>query len=155
MSIHVKREDGKPKCGARPWGYSLGIMFANEKVEANCRRCLGTVEKRYETIQVPKEYLGKILHRSFGYDMTINVYAKIIKINAKSATAVELKTMVVAGDPWGPGSTGKARPCHEPVGKPFIVYLKKSKNYDYQGWSGNGSHWSIWNGESNYENHWD
>lgn len=154
MAIHLEK-DGKAKCGARSyWGYGT-YLEKLPNVPANCKRCLGKVQKRYEAVPVPKEYLGKILHRSFGYDMTFNVYAKIIKLNAKSAVAVELKTAVVSGDPCSPGGTGKARPVHEPNGEPFIVYLKKATQGDWSHFVGDGKSWSVWGGESNYENHWD
>lgn len=157
MSVHIATPEGKAKCGSRSyWGY--GTSLASETRQANCRRCLGTVQRRYETIEPPKEALGKIIHYSWGYDMTFNEYAKIIKLNAKSALAVP---MVVStnGMENGPGGEGKARPIHEPKGEPFVVLFKKFMGGDHYSIVGGktveGRTWSYWNGESNYENHWD
>lgn len=155
MSVHLATPEGKAKCGSRSyWGYGT-YLEKLPNVPANCKRCLGKVEKRYETIAFDPSYLGKIIHRSFGYDMTFNVYAKIIKLNAKSATAIEIKTMTVAGEPYGHMGTGRVRPLHEPVGEPFIIYLKKFKQGEWTSIVGDGNSWSLWDGQSNYENHWD
>lgn len=158
MSVHLATPEGKAKCGARSyWGYGTCL----EKLPthpANCKRCLGTVERRYETVPPPKEALGKILHYSWGYDMTFNEYAKIIKLNAKSAVAVPMKVMTNGGENGYMG-TGKARPIHEPSGEPFMVLFKKFMGGDHLsivgGKTTGGRTWSYWNGESNYENHCD
>lgn len=158
MSIHIATSEGKAKCGARSyWGYGT-YLEKLPNAPADCKRCLGKVQQRYETIEPPKEALGRILHYSWGYDMTFNEYAKIIKLNAKSAVAVPMKVMTNGGE-YGPGGSGKARPIHEPNGEPFLVLFKRFKEGNYVsivgGKTTGGRNWSYWNGESNYENHWD
>lgn len=158
MSVHLATFEGKAKCGSRSyWGYGT-YLEKLPSVPANCKRCLGTVVHRYETIEPPKEALGRILHYSWGYDMTFNEYAKIVKLNAKSAIAVPMKVMTNGGEHSHMG-TGKARPIHEPNGEPFTVLFKKFKDGGHisivGGKTTGGRSWSYWNGESNYENHWD
>lgn len=160
MSIHLATQEGKAKCGARSyWGYGT-YLEKLPNAPANCKRCLGKVQQRYETVEPPKEALGKIIHRSWGYDMTFNEYAKITKLNAKSAVAVPMKVMTNGGE-YGYGGTGKARPIHEPKGESFIVYFRRFRGELYGQTSthiaivGQGEHWSYWKGESNYENHVD
>lgn len=158
MSIHLATLEGKAKCGARSyWGYGTSLEKL-PNAPANCKRCLGKVERRYEIVEPPKEALGKILHYSWGYDMTFNEYAKIIKLNARSAVAVPL-SVSTNGKEHGYKGEGKARPIHEPKGESFLVMFKKFKDGEYVsivgGKTTGGRSWSYWNGESNYENHCD
>lgn len=163
MSIHLATPEGKAKCGARSyWGYGT-YLEKLPNAPANCKRCLGKVQQRYEAVEPPKEALGRILHYSWGYSMTFNEYAKIIKLNAKSAVAVPMKVMTNGGE-YGPGGTGKARPIHEPNGEPFTILFKRFRgelygqtntNISIVGGKTHGRTWSYWDGESNYENHWD
>lgn len=53
--------------------------------------------------------IGKILHTSWGYDMTINDFCKIIEVSPTGKTVkCRMISRKVSGDPWSPGSTGKA-----------------------------------------------
>lgn len=150
MSIHVKTEEGKAKCGARPWGMTLGLYFAKEGMQATCRRCLGTTRRR-PNAPLTRNYVGKILHCSWGYDMTFNEYARVIAQTAKSVKVVRLSTMTNGGENGYQG-TGKAVPGPE-TGKTFTAINRGSAESPYFAFE--GRHWSLWNGSADYENHID
>jgi hypothetical protein len=65
------------------------------------------------------ELIGKLLHTSWGYDMTINEFCKILEV---SPTGKTVKCQMVQkntnGVEWSPGSNGKAKAgskCYGPV----------------------------------------
>ena len=105
----------------------------------------------------------KIIHTSFGYDMTINVYAKVLSETAKTMLVQEIGATV--NDDNGTGN-GRAFPDASVVkGEPFRVY-KRNKTWDgsndnyYKGKLPGYSSVDFWtdyerNGKGNYHNTWD
>jgi len=111
-------------------------------------------KKKYENPDNIK--VGDILHYSFGYDMTINVFAKVLSRTDKSLVCQEVDTCLSGGD----------FNCQAVAGdkvkegkKPFRVLIKwhNSVNYGkYYNLAGNGEHWSVYQkGQKLYENHMD
>lgn len=152
MSVHLEKE-GKAKCGARScWGY--GTYLATANVPANCKRCLGQVKQRYLPAPIEGDWKGKIFHRSYGYDMTINEYAVVIEQSEKSVLVQECSMSVI--DDNGRGG-GKSWPCGaSPSGKKFRLFHKVFVGEKpHSSWAGDGHSWSVWDGQLNYYNSWD
>lgn len=169
--IHIKEADGGAKCGCNvyirhEWDDKGNVIkterrissrqflyFATDGRPATCKRCLNKIN-RPETNRLDGNHIGRVFHRSFGYDMTINVYAKCIKQTPKSLVCQECNTVIASGDPWGPSGNGKAIAGEiKEDSKPFNMFNKAHNNYNY--WTGAGEHWSEWDGQANYENHCD
>lgn len=171
MVIHIQESDGSAKCGANvylhhEWDKDGNVIKKEKRISmrrflywssddhpATCKRCLNQV-KRATTEEISENMVGKIFHRSFGYDMTINVFAKCIKQSAKSLICQECYKNCT-GEPWGPGGTGKASAGDvDESKKPFNMYFKKSI-HGFSYWVGAGETWGVWDGQPHYENHCD
>ena len=95
-----------------------------------------------------------ILEATFGYDMTINVYYKILQDGEKTALVQEISRKVYNDDGMG-GGHSVADPT-KVVGKPFRAYkrnytgnpLYRSKNFP-------GGSADVWSGNPSYYNTWD
>lgn len=153
---HLEKESGKAKCGSRPWGHAAYLWrLTSNPDEVQCRRCKGTINRRYENEAIKEKMVGRIFHTSFGYDMTINVFAKVIKQTEKTITLQPIKTSVKDDDGRG---NGRAKPYDEPdtTEKIFTLKKMKSKEGSYSYWSG-GKYgpWSEWDGQEHYHNTWD
>lgn len=115
--------------------------------------------KRINKVEIlTEDYTGKIFHYSFGYDMTINVYAKCIKQTGKTLYLKECYRMVSGDDGRGEGkatTTGEINPQGEEFQtQKRGVYQNGVKKYEY--FTGPGNHsWKIWDGKPNYHNTWD
>ena len=175
MTIHIMNpEDGSAKCGCNVyWSHYENHVklekpirlisrrclpyFENKEngLVANCRKCTGTVQQRYQNAPIEKDMVGTKFHRSYGYDMTINEYCEAIRQDAKSLLVQE-SCAAISGDPWGPGSTGKASAGGiNPEGKTFRMFRKTAISGGYEYWAGDGHSWSIDDGGEHYENHCD
>lgn len=154
MSIHLKTPLGKAKCGSTPWNRHYGLSLSEDRTLVDCKRCLGTVKRTTQPAQIAENMIGKIFHTSWGYDMTINEYAKVIKQSPKSILLQECYRAV--SDDNGMGN-GRATTGGElkPNGEQFRLF-KKTTAYGYR-WSGGGQcrYWSEWDGRSSYHNTWD
>lgn len=182
--IHIKEKDGAARCGCNVYNSycydSMGQLMRDEKgkviterkimrryiysteneAEATCRRCLNKVN-RVATINAPEIPEGKVFHYSFGYDMTINVFAAPIKKTAKGYICKELSASW-KGNPYSPNGDATASAGHsfKDDSKTFLMTYKE-KSYGlgqqkYSYWVGGGNHWSLVDkNESFYENHCD
>ena len=93
-----------------------------------------------------------IIRTSFGYDMTINVYAKVLKETAKTMLVQEVGTKVANDNGMGNGS---ATPDPKELkGNPFRVY-KRNYFTGENAYRGKDQTWKDWSGKSNYHNTWD
>lgn len=140
--------------GERKVSRSRLVFFENEKNPATCKRCLGNVARPI-TLPITEDMVGKVFHRSFGYDMTFNVFAKVLRHTAKGLLCQECFAST-NGDEHYPGGSGRATAGDlKPDAKPFVMLLKRSQ-YGHEGWSGGGEGWTISSsGQSYYENHCD
>lgn len=108
-----------------------------------------------------KGLTGKIIHTSWGYDMTINEYAVIIEASDKTVKCKMLKMKVT--DDCGRGN-GKAMPTlEERDGETFRLRIKSWKDgqayfkgsYPFCQGSKRMDCFSLWNSQANYHNTWD
>ncbi len=180
MKVHINSGDGGAKCGlnvfldpypngwdspkvnspARKISNRMFVYFEDKEkgIEANCKRCLNKIN-RPKAKNLDKDYVGTVFHYSFGYDMTINVFAKAFKQTKKGLMCREVN-VITGGDPWAPGGSGTAKAGSNFVedSKPFLMLLK-SKSFNggnsYEYWTGGRNTWSIWDGREYYENHCD
>ena len=157
MIIHMEL-NGNPKCGARSyWSHSLSLATTSDGSTVTCKRCRGEVNVA-ETLPITENYVGKVFQYSYGYDMTINVYAKCIRQTAKTLILQECFCKVVDDDGRGSGKSWAGEV--DPEKKPFsIVHKRKNTGHgnSYLYWAGGGSrhHWDLWNGQPDYYNTWD
>lgn len=173
MKVHIDSGDGGAKCGLNvgydhyPNGYNSEkvvppvrkiyknqfIWFANEKTPCNCKRCLNQIN-RPVTVTPTEDLTGKVFHYSFGYNMTINVFAKVIKKTAKGYICQELKGLCVKGS-YDSGSVRASNEFSEDS-KPFLMTKKRNDKYNYEYWTGKNHHWTLVEQDQTfYENHWD
>lgn len=112
--------------------------------------------------EVKNSLVGKIIHTSWGYDMTINEYAVIVEETDKTVKCKMLQISVV--DDYGKGGgralptlkeqEGEAFRLHKRAGGAFGgVYFKGS--YPFCNGSKRSDCFSLWNGKANYHNTWD
>jgi hypothetical protein len=96
--------------------------------------------------------IGRIYSYSYGYDMTIQVYCKVIEERAKTVKAVEISHTVENDDGKG---MGRSYPLPDKfISGPFLLY----KRVDRSGrvyLAGRGHHWHENNGQGDYYNTWD
>jgi len=75
--------------------------------------------KKHKAEKPKHEFVGKLLHTSWGYDMTINDFCKILEVSPTGKTVkCQMVTRNVSGAPWCPGGNGKAsagNKCYGPV----------------------------------------
>jgi hypothetical protein len=100
-----------------------------------------------------------ILQSSYGYDMTINHYYKIVKDGEKTVLLQEIGKTVSNDE--GRDSGQSVADASKEIGKPFRAY-KRNYRFDYrQGQAyfvskyiaGNSA--NIWDGKPDYYNTWD
>lgn len=151
--------NGKAKCGAQPYHrISWNLVLTDDAANVNCKRCLGTVKRTVAYAKIEGNMIGKIFHTSWGYDMTINEYVKVIKQTEKSLLVQECICSVT--DDYGKGN-GKATTDGTLVkdAKPFYIKRKDTSYGSYWKGSMNGntsaSLWNEWDGKANYHNTWD
>lgn len=157
-SMHLTvNDEGKVKCGAVSWGYGPGVYATKEVEKVTCSRCKGTVRRTVTSGSFEGNWKGKIFHTSFGYDMTINRYAMVVKQNAKSVLVRECGAIVKDDNGCGAGNAT----CGEPdmSSKPFLIF-KKMRDYGNgrppsESYVGDGTWWTEWDGKKNYHNTWD
>lgn len=156
ITVHSNK-NGAAKCGAKAYGsWTFGPTLSDDKKAVNCKRCLGTVKKTVTNVAIPSDMLGKILHTSYGYDMTINKYLKIVKIGPKSAVGMPLYPIVSDDDGMGRGRAVPGGVIKD--AKPVTILRKVrdtgyGKPYDY--YTADRDTWSTWDGRPNYHNTWD
>jgi hypothetical protein len=117
---------------------------------------------QYQPTNMTTTLKGKILHTSWGYDMTINEYAVIIDATEKTVLCKMLSMKVK--DDYGKG-TGRATPLlkEQADAKPFRLRIKNwnggemyfKGSYPFSGDSKRMDCFSVWNGQANYHNTWD
>lgn len=146
MNYHMN-VDGKPKCGKV---FTRFPVLTEDPDKVTCKRCLGTV-RHAKHDPIKENYVGKYFKHSFGYDMTINEYAKVVAQTEKSLTCVRCHASVSSanGGPWY--GTGVSVPGAE-TGEMFVIRNVKDYGGGYIVGAGAGRHWSIWNGKPNYYN---
>lgn len=166
MNIHLMQNDGSYKCGSNvyiSWKTNERKIMANmykptstEIEKVTCKRCLNKVN-RPTVLPITENYVGKIFHYSFGYDMTLNVYAKCIAQTDKSLTLQECHANVKDDDGRGNGRAIAGDIDSE--SKPFrvILYEKNYGDRKYSYWAGGRAarRWTLWDGIANYHNSWD
>lgn len=162
--IHLNK-NGKAKCGATPWSKWSLMEISKNKEDVTCKRCLNKVKRTSQGVKIEKDMVGRIFHTSWGYDMTINEYAKVIKQSPKSILLQMCYTRT-NGLEYGPGGRGKATAGSlKPDGEKFRLFRKVRTYKDYftgetrvdESWAGGGQvrYWSEWDGRESYENHLD
>ncbi len=174
MTVHLALENGAAKCGANVYKHYemidgkytfiekrvsrrrlLYFENAAKGVKADCKRCLNTVQHRWLSAPINRDMTGTVFHRSFGYDMTINKYCRVISQSEKSLLVEDCGSAIVSGDPYGPGGTGKAI-AGNGHGKQFRVFRKVYYTDPMrESFVGDGEGWSVWDGKASYENHCD
>lgn len=110
---------------------------------------------------ITEDMIGKIFHRSWGYDMTINDYVRVIDQTPKSLVVKECKVRVE-------NDTGHGQGTAEPTGikedgEQFRMFkIQKTWKDYYTGeertainWVGGSHTWWLWDGKANYQNSWD
>lgn len=158
MKIHKDKGDGTSKCGATGWGGRtlwLDCTYTrNLGYTVNCKRCLGTVKQTRKPAAIKENLLGKIFHTSWGYDMTINEYAKVIKQSPKSILLQECYAAVSDDNGLG-GGRATTDGTLKPGGDQFRLYKKTTSCGET--WAGGGEcrYWSEWDGRESYHNTWD
>ena len=152
MIVHIQKQDGSPKCGSMRW-HGMPLYYANETRPATCKRCLNAGFKP-QAVTITENFVGKIFHTSWGYDMTFNEFAVVI---SQSETAITLQMCHTRtnGDEYGHLSQGKAWTDGKPTGKKFTL-RKVTTKYGATHWTTYKHHyWSEWDGRPMYENHID
>lgn len=176
--IHLRENDGGAKCGCnvfyrREWNketrkyegpdirrirWQTLVYFSNENNPATCKRCLNKINRPI-TEAAPEIPTDKVFHRSFGYDMTINVFAAPIKKTAKGYICVILQPQL-SGEAYAPGGGGTAAAgdTTDHSEKTFLMSLKKQiwDGGEYKYWTGGGHQWQLEDKNNiHYENHCD
>lgn len=100
----------------------------------------------------PLVKVGDIFSFSFGYDMTINQYYKVLSTKGKKAQVVEIGKKWVSGDP---GYTGEVVPVPDrEIDEPFTALIKDDGNIRVKMY---GRYHTAYpdSGKPSYENHMD
>lgn len=102
MAIHLQSNEGKAKCGARSWRrFSFGCPTTDQLSAVTCKKCLGTGRKARPSERITENLVGKIIHTSWGYDMTINEFMVIRRQMNKTVEAEEIGTKIINHDGYG------------------------------------------------------
>ena len=106
------------------------------------------------------ELVGKILHTSWGCDMTINDFCKILEVSPTGKTVkCQMVNVITNGEQYGPGGSGKAKASHETHGPVFRLKVRGNGyfngSYPFCNGSKRMGYFSIDNGREYYENRWD
>jgi len=135
-----------------------------QKVEKKTRKIKKAVKKSVKK----HEWVGKKLHASYGYNMTINNFAKIIDVSPTGKTVkCRMVETITNGQEFG--GNGKAKAGNRVVGPefrlhvrnfgsgtsfigsyPFIVQGNKKEQCSYR-----KGYFTFSHGGEYYENHWD
>lgn len=149
--IHLNKNN-KPKCGTR--GRYFYIVDDLSKV--TCGKCLGKRTYKIEGVALDGDYVGKIFTYSFGYDMTLNVFAKVIA--QKGNVLIAQECLLDVSDDNGRGN-GRAVAGGLKDGGDVYKISKKRKTNRYgvcEYWVGMGRYGcDLWDGKSKYHNTWD
>lgn len=128
--VHLKvQKDDKPatKCGSKSyWGY--GLYTTENPEEVTCKRCRGEVKRRSNP-SLTEDLTGRLLHSSWGYNMTHNEFYKIVSQTKKQVKAVKIGSEAVEGDR---GFSGDEKPNANIVlegGKEYVFQAR----HGYQG----------------------
>jgi len=151
-AIFHLNKDGKAKCGTRKYFISL----TNDMTQVNCQRCLNKRSYTLEILPITENYIGKIFHYQFGYDMTLNVYAKVIRQTEKTLIAQECYTC--AKDDYGRGEGRAVAGDIKPNGEIYKIILRRKTDRwgTRQYFKGMGRYGcDLWDGKPNYHNSWD
>ena len=154
QTIHLLVGD-KAKCNPATYSRFSYIRTTSDPAQVNCKRCLNTV-KRVVAPALGQDYVGKVLIHTFGYDMTINEYALVIKQNAKSVVCREVMPSVSNDYGKGEGKSVASRTFTSD--KPFIAVPRSSSwrgDNDKVYFAGRGAAWYIDDGKPSYYNTWD
>lgn len=96
-----------------------------------------------------------ILQASYGYDMTINHYYKVLKLGDKTIVAQEIGKIVKNDDGFGRGTSIADE--SKVIGEPFRA--KKKIGYDgrtyFVSYHFAGGDAEEWDGKEDYYNTWD
>ena len=161
MIIHLLQADGAAKCGVNVYQVwqtnkrkiSNKYFLSSENIlEVNCKRCLNNGDKS-ESVALTENYLGKIFSCSWGYDMTINDYAKVIKQNGACLTLQICAAHVENDNGMGGGKSWAGEV--DPNGKIFIIRQVRTKSGHTHFTKAQGQYWSLWDGQKDYYNTWD
>lgn len=97
--------------------------------------------------------VGEIYHRSWGYDMTINTYYKVLMVRGKKATVVELGKKVISGSL----QQGKVVPDEKNRETKTTIALIKPDGSLRIRFMGDGDYetYRKWDGKPDYEDHMD
>lgn len=157
MSVIHKLKGEGAKCGAKPWRRYSGLHLTEDDARVTCKRCKGEVKSRYHNVELTENYLDKIFTYSFGYDMTINVFAKVIKQTAKTLLLKECSRHVADDDGRGAGKAwaGEVIPDGDEFRISKKVNTENPEMFTY--WIGGGTRhsWHEWDGKAQYHNTWD
>jgi len=105
--------------------------------------------------------VGRKLHTSFGYDMTINDFAQIIEVSPTGKTVVcQMVNKDTNGMEYGPDGSGRATAGNNLHGPKFRLKVSGETSfhgsYPFCGNSKRFGYFSLCNDtDSFYENHWD
>jgi hypothetical protein len=88
MAIHLLK-NGKAKCGAQRWDGCLP-PFSEDPERVTCKRCRGEVRRKFAAPVVTENLVGRILHYSYGYDMTLNDFYVIERQTPTTVIAREI-----------------------------------------------------------------
>jgi len=162
MQIHLIKSDGAAKCGINVYtDWQTGerrissrrfILTTNDPDKVTCKKCSGNAYKS-EPVPIAENYLGQIFYTSWGYDMTLHDYAKVIKQDGAVLTLQECFMHSENDNGFGAGRSWPGE--INPAGKVFRIRQVKTKNGYVHFTKANGHFWYLWNGKKNYYNTWD
>jgi len=100
--------------------------------------------------------IGKILYTSWGYNMTLVDYCKIIEETEKSVRCVMIDKTIENDNG---GGSGRCYPIiDEVISKPFLLRKKDNcfkGSYPFSGESKRMDYFNEYDGKGNYYNTWD
>jgi len=97
--------------------------------------------------------VGEIYHRSWGYDMTINTYFKVLSVKGKSAMVIELQKDVVKGCMQQGYVVANNSPDKGAV--PQKALIKDDGTIKVKHYSDKYETYRKWDGKPDYEDHMD
>lgn len=140
-----------------------GFTTSNEPVDFSKLGSLKKVKKKAKKAKVKVDHplVGRMLHTSWGYDMTINDFCKIVEVSPTGKTVV-CRMLTTKGFN---GHQGHIQAGDEMHGDTFRLRVK-SCDWGREGLTFNGSYpfcngskrkgyFSLYNGEKVWENHMD
>lgn len=151
MAIHLQSKNGTAKCGAQSWRrYSCGCPMTADESRVTCKRCLGTGRKARPAEKISENLVGRIIHTSWGYDMTINEFYVIRRQMNKTVEAEEIGTRIDSHD--GFGQSGHEIPdVNRGTGR-MVRFLVKRDYQNELSFVGDGRWYGLHDGKSTYFN---